>query len=153
MPWVILTDHIPSHSMPQLTDLVCRIILFAKFNMLINFNLHSLVNIEGGICPHIIFQWSKRIVSITTKYRETFFKKFFMADGGQTFVGKFIGVLFYIRCSSKGSIQLFKDSPAKRKDYVVCTGSNKYPLFFCTTRYEVFFSLFVFIFQCPFNWL
>ena len=35
----------------------------------------------------------------------------------------------------KGAFQVFHDSPAKRADYLIVTGSDLFPLFFCATRW------------------
>ena len=77
--------------MRKLTDLFCLTILFAKFNMLASFILHSLANIDG-CTPHMIFEWSKGIVSYPIKYRG----ELFMADRGQIDLSKSIEGLFYM---------------------------------------------------------
>ena len=77
--------------MRKLTDLLFLTILFAKFSMFSSFILHFLANIEE-IHPHLIFQWSKGIISHTIQY----VGKLFTADEGQIVLGKFIGGLFYM---------------------------------------------------------
>ena len=36
----------------------------------------------------------------------------------------------------KGSFQIFKDSPARREDFISITGSTIFPLQFCPARFE-----------------
>ena len=103
-----------SYTIHKLTDLFCLTILFSKFNILASFILHffathwpilpynlfcqiqhfskfypALSCKYWGIHPNKIFQWSKGPIKYTGKL--------FVADGGQTVLGKFIGTLFNMR--------------------------------------------------------
>ena len=84
--------------MLQANDLFCHTIFFAKLNMLASFNLHFRADLrEGGsIYPHMIFQWSKGIVSPPRCMEESFSRSFFMTEGVHIFLGKFIWGLFYM---------------------------------------------------------
>ena len=68
--------------MPQPTDLFCHTILFAKFNMLTSYSLHFLTILREHVLPldFAVDQW--HYISLTIKYRGTFFLNLFMVDEG-----------------------------------------------------------------------
>ena len=43
-----------------------------------------------------------------------------------------------LKAIMKGSFQIFKDSPARREDFISITVSTIFPLQFCPTRFEYF---------------
>ena len=42
---------------------------------------------------------------------------------------------WHLKSLLKSSFQIFKDSPARREDYICITGSSEFPLQFCAVRY------------------
>ena len=77
--------------MPKHADLFCHTILFAKLNMLANFNLHFFENVED---PHMIFQWSKGMHFPPESMERSFSKSFYWQMRDKFLAGKFIGGLF-----------------------------------------------------------
>ena len=79
----------------QPTDLFCRTIFFAKFNMLTSFSLHFLANVQGDLPTHDFpVEQGQRIPHKV--WRDLFLKKFH--GKWRTFVcGKSYWGLFYIR--------------------------------------------------------
>ena len=49
--------------------------------------------------------------------------------------------MWNLKATMKGSLEIFKDSPARREDdFISITGSTTFPLQFCPTRFEYFSS-------------
>ena len=48
--------------------------------------------------------------------------------------------MWNLKATMKGSFEIFKDSSARREDFISITGSTIFPLQFCPTRFECFSS-------------
>jgi len=47
--------------------------------------------------------------------------------------------MWNLKATMKGSFEIFKDSPARREDFISITGSTIFPLQLCPTRFEYFY--------------
>jgi len=47
--------------------------------------------------------------------------------------------MWNLKATMKGSFEIFKDSPARREDFISITGSTIFHLQFCPTRFEYFY--------------